>query len=104
MPTAPGVFLRLSDTQIALHFDIEGVQYSFNATVSPPTQPFVSRTVVLTYENIGQLSGSQRYNGHVGERDFKLDINGLEITGNLEDPGLPYAAVIYGSGSWESDS
>ncbi|GAW15234.1 hypothetical protein ANO14919_046430 [Xylariales sp. No.14919] len=102
MPTAKGSVIRPSAARLTFVFVIEGIQYNFNATVSPAIQPFTSNTLTLTYAGVDDLTSTRDYSGRIGTSDLKLTWNnGPEVTGGINQPGISPANTVTGSGAWE---
>ncbi|KAI0444637.1 hypothetical protein F4803DRAFT_510728 [Xylaria telfairii] len=104
MPTAKGTVTRPSANRLTFVFVIDGLQYTFNATVSPSIQPFTANNLTLTYTDVDQLTSTRSYSGRIGINDLNLKWdNGPEVTGGLNVPGISPASTVNGSGAWEQN-
>ncbi|KAF5701465.1 hypothetical protein FGLOB1_10191 [Fusarium globosum] len=104
MPTAPGALIHNSANRFTAIFVIDGMQRSYVAIMHPSVPPFSSNNVILTYNNVEELTGTLSHSGHIGKNDLALELeNGVEIKGKLNQPGIDRAFknIVAGSGSWE---
>lgn len=102
MSTAKGTFVRNSSNRLTATFVVDGIQITFNATVSPAVQAFTSNNATLNYTEMDQLTSTRRYSGIIGTDTFKLTLdNGPVMEGQLNPPGLSPANSVSGSGAWE---
>lgn len=102
MPTAPGTFLRIDSNRFAAQFVIDGILYTFSATFSPSVQPFASNAAKIDYHSIDFLTSTRSYGGRIGINDFNLTLdNGVELSGQLNPPGVNPTSSVNGTGTWE---
>ncbi|OTA98298.1 hypothetical protein M426DRAFT_116968 [Hypoxylon sp. CI-4A] len=102
MPTAAGYVSRVSANRIVLAFIIDGLQYTFGASISPPIQPFSTQSATLTYSAAEDLAGARSFNGHIGTESLSLTFdNGPKVDGQLNAPGIDPASTASGSGAWD---
>jgi hypothetical protein len=103
MPTTRGTFLRTAPNRVTAVFVIDDIQTIFNAVVQPAIEvPFNSTSATLTYDDVGSLTSSRPYSGHIGPDKFELTLhNGPTIKGELNAPGVDFENIIDGTGVWE---
>ncbi|KAI1157494.1 hypothetical protein F5B18DRAFT_166996 [Nemania serpens] len=102
--TASGNVQRLSQNRLSFVFIIDGIQHTFNATVSPGLQPFTSNNLTLKYGHIDDLTSTRTYSGRIGTDTLSLRWNnGPTVEGTLNVPGLSPANTVNGTGAWEQN-
>ena len=93
--SAKGTFVRNSANRVTAIFVVDGIQWTYSATVSPALQPFTSNLATLKYSDIDQLTSTRPCDGRIGTDTFELKLkNGPVISGELNVPGISPAATI----------
>ncbi|KAL4252792.1 hypothetical protein ABKN59_005393 [Abortiporus biennis] len=105
MTIVAGTLIRLTSNRLKAVFIIENVPMTFTANVSPAIQPFVTYAVVLTFNNVNELTSRRSYNGRIGVGTLKLTLsNGPVIEGFIVNPpGVTPASNVNGTGTWNPE-
>jgi len=89
-------------------FMINDIQFTASGTFSPDVQPFNGSSVVLTYPDITDLSGSISFAGVIGIKSVSLvigpnpDGTHSTIAGPLDSPVEPANRVV-GEVTWKGN-
>lgn len=96
------MFNHVNGNNVHAVFFVDDIQFAFAGVVSPGLPPFTASRATLTYNNIGELSGSLSYRGEVSIDTLTLTFsNGLKIHGHVNPPGVDPPISIVGQGTWE---
>ncbi|ESU13927.1 hypothetical protein FGSG_07647 [Fusarium graminearum PH-1] len=98
MYTAPGILTLTGSNRMTLTFIIDDVHFTLTGNINPAMPPFKANQVILTYNNVHELSSTVSFEGQIGPNNFKLNLeNGVTAEGYLDFPISP-ASRISGSG------
>ncbi|KAI0849684.1 hypothetical protein F5Y00DRAFT_269082 [Daldinia vernicosa] len=105
MPSAKGyIKSHPGGSKFTATFVLDEINHHFDGNLNPNVQDFTSNVATLEYEDVGQLTGQQQFNGKIGISDITLNLaNGPKIAGSLTMPVDP-AVTVSGSGTWSSKS
>jgi hypothetical protein len=102
MVTVDGTITHAAADRLLATFFVDGILYSFNASVNPDTMPFPTNSAQLTYDDVEDLTHAHAVHGRIGTGDFSLNFdNGPKIEGTFS-PGVDRAVAINGNGAWET--
>ncbi|CEF85281.1 unnamed protein product [Fusarium graminearum] len=103
MYTAPGILTLTGSNRMTLTFIIDDVHFTLTGNINPAMPPFKANQVILTYNNVHELSSTVSFEGQIGPNNFKLNLeNGVTAEGYLDFPISP-ASRISGSGTWSQN-
>ncbi|KAE8328666.1 hypothetical protein BDV39DRAFT_173817 [Aspergillus sergii] len=100
MPTTNVHFRWVAPHKIDGIFEVEGQQANC-ALLSNVALPNLGEAQTrLIYDNMDQLTGTRKFDGHVGRSNFAFSFeNGPRIEGDLLSPIVEYITVN-GTGTW----
>ncbi|KAF8165940.1 hypothetical protein B0H34DRAFT_691046 [Crassisporium funariophilum] len=102
MPSARGTVKSSNGVRFTCTFDIDDMMFIFSGSFTTTVPHFSSNNVTVTYDGEHQLSSVRVFDGHIGARNFKLELaNGPVIEGVLDIP-IPGMSVM-GNGVWSGN-
>ncbi|KAL3258173.1 hypothetical protein ABHI18_006241 [Aspergillus niger] len=100
MPTSNGIFRWVAPNQADAVFNIDGHESKCSLSLGTALPNFGMAPAQLDYDDTAQLSGTHRFDGHIGSADFETTFdNTPKIAGELPMPVGQYFST-YGNGIW----